>query len=467
MEVNELLTAIKRRVKERKLYSFKPYDYQKDFFAAGEQFNERMLMAANRVGKSYSAAYEVACHATGIYPDWWEGKKFRKGCTIWVGSVTNESSRDITQKELVGGVGEELGTGLIPSDLIASKPSMKNCGVPNVIDSVKVRHSSGELSNIVFKAYEQGWMKWQGTAPEVVWLDEEPRDYMIFSEAQTRIITSNGILIVTFTPLNGMTDLVRHFMEHQDDCYMKTATWDDVEHIKQEDKDRMKKLYSEHEYECRTKGIPMMGEGAVFPVSEDNLKCDPFKIPDHYARICGIDFGVDHPASCVWLAWDRDADIIYVYDAYKQRNESPVYHVAAIKKHGDWIPVAWPHDGVNREKGNNTPLIETYKTHKLPAALPMSARYENKKGGAQPTEPVIMEVLERIKLGKFKVFSSLGQWFEEYRNYHRKDGKLVRVMDDMLSATFYAMMMKRFAMPKYSFTTPEQQAPSRPTLSMR
>ena len=149
---------------------------------------------------------------------------------------------------------------------------------------------------MVFKAYEQGWMKWQGTAPEVIWLDEEPRDFKIFSEAQTRIITSHGVLMVTFTPLNGLTQLVKHFMDHQDSgCYLKTATWDDVSHITQEDKDRMKGLYSEHEYDCRTKGVPMMGEGAIFPVSEDDIKCEPFEIPDHYARICGIDFGVDHP----------------------------------------------------------------------------------------------------------------------------------------------------------------------------
>jgi hypothetical protein len=48
---------------------------------------------------------------TGNYPDWWKGKEFLTPDTVWTGSPTNETSRDILQVELLGGLGEKLGTG--------------------------------------------------------------------------------------------------------------------------------------------------------------------------------------------------------------------------------------------------------------------------------------------------------------------------------------------------------------------
>ena len=56
-----------------------------------------------------------------------------------------------------------------------------------------------------------------------------------------------------------------------------------------------------------------------------------------------------------------------------------------------------------------------------------------------------MDMLDRMQTGRFKVFSNLSDWFEEFRMYHRKDGKVVKERDDLLSATRYALMMKRKA----------------------
>ena len=165
-----------------------------------------MLRAANRVGKTYSAAYEAACHATLSYPDWWEGKRFTHSTLGWVVSHTNETSRDIVQKELLG---TDVGTGLIPADSI-SKITYRQAGVSNVVDTVKVRCPHG-LSTISFRTFDQGWRKFQGAAPEFIWLDEEPEDFRIYTECLTRVLTSKGIIFVTFTPLLGETDLVRHF----------------------------------------------------------------------------------------------------------------------------------------------------------------------------------------------------------------------------------------------------------------
>ena len=418
-----------------------------------------MLRAANRVGKTYSAAYEAACHATLSYPDWWEGKRFTHSTLGWVVSHTNETSRDIVQKELLG---TDVGTGLIPADSI-SKITYRQAGVSNVVDTVKVRCPHG-LSTISFRTFDQGWRKFQGAAPEFIWLDEEPEDFRIYTECLTRVLTSKGIIFVTFTPLLGETDLVRHFEKGIAGTSVQTATGDDAPHLSDEIKERFIESFPLHERDARTKGVPMMGEGRVFPVDEKELSIPSFEIPTHFARICGVDFGISHPAAASWIAWDRDSDIVYVYDCYKQANETPVYHAQAISKRGNWIPVSFPHDGMNREKSGGKTLRDHYAESGV-NMLGISARYDNKKGGAQPVEPIVMEMLERMKTGRFKVFSHLNEWFSEFRNLHRKEGKIQAVRDDILKSTMYGVMMKRYSITER--LPPASHRYKAPIMSMR
>ena len=240
VSIQERLNAFYKAVQTSKLSKYAPYDWQIEFHAHGATDVERMLMAANRVGKTWSAACETTFHLTGKYPEpeqyfypaghplvelglkkegediWpngWPGRVFDHPVLCWTGSPTNETSRDIVQANLLGGVGDKLGTGTIPGHLIVGKPTLRQAGVKDVVDKFRVKHTSGGISECILKTFEQGWQKWQGTEPHVVWLDEEPDDYMIFSEAQTRVLTSHGIILVTFTPLLGVTDLVQHFMD--------------------------------------------------------------------------------------------------------------------------------------------------------------------------------------------------------------------------------------------------------------
>lgn len=431
-------------------WSNKPW--QLNFHNAGKENQERALISANRAGKTHSAGSEIAYHATGNYPEWWDGKVFEKEVLIWCGSITNEASRDIVQKELVGGVGEILGTGAIPKDCIIGKPQMRQAGISDVIDFIRVRHKNGGVSTIVFKSYDQGWRKWQGTAPEVIWLDEEPdastlNEARIYSEALTRILSSHGIILSTFTPLLGMTELVRHYMEGGTGIYIETAAWEDAPHLIKEERDRLAASYEDYERDTRTKGVPMMGEGRVFQVTEDSIKVDPFEIPNHYAQIWGIDFGLGHPFGAVLLAHDRETDTIYVVADYRVKDQLPPVHSAAIKAKGPWQPVSWPHDGLNREKKGGDKLKVAYSDAGL-SMLSMSARYDNDTGGRQEEEPIITDILQRMVTGRWKVFSSCSYWLEEFRSYHRKNGILVANREDVLKASFYAMMMIRFAAPK-------------------
>lgn len=416
-----------------------------------------MLIAANRVGKTYSASQEVTYHATGLYPDWWEGKRFEMPDLIWVASQSNEASRDITQKELLGGFGEKVGTGSIPKDAVKRMTTKQ--GVSSTYDTVEVvwhdrdGNPTDHVCVIQFKSYEQGWQKFQGTAPEVIWLDEEPYDMKIFTECQTRLLTSKGVLMVTFTPLSGWTSLVQHFyQEDVEGTYIKNVGWSDAPHLLPEDCEKMLKRYPEHERDARSKGIPMLGEGRIFPFQDEYYKCDPFKIPEHFSEILGIDFGIGHPAGTARLAYDRDNDIIYVVYAIKRPNKKASDHARIIKqaggdKMGDKIPVAWPHDGVNRDKASGKELYKTYLREGV-SMLGRSARYNNDTGGRQAQEPVINEMFERIDDGRLKVFSTCGCVFEEMRNFHRKDGLIVNLQDDVIKSIMYAIMMLRFARSK-------------------
>lgn len=428
-------------------WSKKPW--QLDFMNASASHRENGLLAANRPGKTLTAANVVAMHMTGRYPDYYEGKRFKKPVLVWTGSPTNETSRDIVQKELLGGVTKEtLGSGSIPKEYIHGKPKNKQAGISDVIDVFYVKHITGGVSKCVLKTYEQGWRKWQGTAPEIVWMDEEPEDNeqqgRIYTEALTRLLTSDGVMYVTFTPLLGVTKLVEHYQQGGESIYLDTATWDDAPHLDEKAKRELMSSYPEYEREARTMGVPMMGEGRVFTTSEDHIKIDPFEIPPHFARLKGIDFGIDHPCAVADIAWDRDKDIIYITRTWKKKGAKSEEHAEKIIDKTPWIPVAWPHDGSNREKGNGQKLKTNYLKHGV-KLLSMSARYDNDKGGAQPVEPIVQLVDDRCRDGELKVFSTCTGFFDEYRNYHRKDGKLTKTRDDILKAVFYAIMMKRFA----------------------
>lgn len=219
------------------------------------------------------------------------------------------------------------------------------------------------------------------------------------------------------------------------------AGWDDVPHLSATQKAEMLKAYPEHERDARAKGIPMLGSGAVFPISEDRITCDPIPIPKHWPQIVGLDFGWDHPTAAARLAWDRDADCVYVVGAYRRAKEIPAAHAAAIKPWGKWIPIAWPHDGEQHDKGSGIQLAQQYRDQDL-NMLPEKAT--NAEGG-NGVEAGIMDMLERMRTDRFKVFKGLNEWFAEFRTYHRKDGKIVNEVDDLMSATRYANMMLREA----------------------
>lgn len=442
-----MLKELKRRKDRNKLYDYKPYAKQREFHNASAKYRERLFMAGNQLGKTVSAAHEIAIHLTGMYPEWWEGKRWNKPVTGWAMGVTNESLRDTLQRLLLGRPGE-WGTGTIPADLIIDIKRAQ--GIADAVDTILVKHISGGMSRVTFKSYEKGREKLQGETIEFAFLDEEP-PLGIYIEVLTRTNATKGFVAMTFTPLLGMSDVVKRFLNEQNpDRNITNMTIEDVDHYTREEKDRIISSYPAHERKARALGIPFLGSGQVFPVPEDNLMIDYMVLPDHWPRIVGIDFGFDHPFAAVWMAWDRETDTIYVYDVFKNRQGTPRTHAPVISARGPWIPVAWPHDGLQHDKGSGVQLAEQYRQAGL-NMLHERAQYEETPGtsGTQNSrfsvEAGIMDMLERMNAGRFKVFSHLSDWWEEFRMYHRKDGKIVAKDDDAMSATRYAVMSLRMA----------------------
>lgn len=208
------------RASRSRLTNYRPYSKQREFHDAGAQFDERLFMAGNQLGKTWAGGFEWAIHLTGRYPDWWKGRVFDEPVRFWAAGVTGESTRDNPQRVLVGPPQQEemRGTGAVPYD--ALKECISSRGLAGALDAIVVKHGGGgdiqaRESVCSFKSYEKGRQKWQGETLHGVWYDEEP-PLEIYSEGKTRTAATNGINIVTFTPLLGMSDVVMLFLSEDE-----------------------------------------------------------------------------------------------------------------------------------------------------------------------------------------------------------------------------------------------------------
>lgn len=448
-----LLAEVNLLLSENSLEDYEPYEKQEAFHALGATKRERMLSAGNQLGKTLSAGAEVAMHVTGRYPAWWAGRRFRKGNHWLAGSESGELTRKGVQRILFGRDPRYApGTGWIPRECIISLSWSRH--VNDLIDTAKIRFADGSTSTISLKAYEQGRGKWQADTVDGVWFDEEPPEE-IYTEGLTRTNTTLGPVIVTCTLLQGMTAIASRFwleLDKYPDAAMVNMTIDDVKHYTEEQKRAIIASYPAHEREARTKGVPMLGSGRIFAVEEEALIIAPFSIPAHWPQIGGLDFGWDHPSAASKLAWDRDSDIVYLTNTYRASQQTPVLVAAAVKPWGPWLPWAWPHDGLQHDKGSGKALREQYQDQGL-NMLDAQATHppmdgEEEGTGGNSVEAGVLRLLDRMLTGRFKVFAGQPEWIEEFRMYHRKDGKIVKLKDDLISSTRYAEMMLRHAITK-------------------
>ncbi|RWO40368.1 MAG: hypothetical protein EOS12_26060 [Mesorhizobium sp.] len=193
-------------------------------------------------------------------------------------------------------------------------------------------------------------------------------------------------------------------------------TIDDAAHYTPQERAAIVAAYPAHEREARARGIPVLGSGRIFPVAEALIACEPFRLPRYWPRLGALDFGWDHPSAAVELAWDTEADVVYVTKAARASQQTPAMQTLTLKPWGEWLPFAWPRDG-RREtlEGAGVALARQYSAH----GLNMLSRHAQFSDGSVSVEAGLMEMLDRMQSGRFRVFSTLADWFEEFRLYRR------------------------------------------------
>jgi phage terminase large subunit-like protein len=445
------------------------YWWQKKFCANTATSFEACLCAANQIGKTRVGTTIDAYHLTGEYPEDYPGHKFNFAPRMWCLGYSMEKTRDLLQKELFGEYTPKSGFagGLISKDKILSYESAQ--GTVNSMRTVRVKHKLG-TSVVQFWSYTQGQHAIMGDVVDWVHIDEEPRDQSIRPQVLTRTINGDrgkgGRVIYTFTPENGRTELVIQFSDtpSRDQTYMQIG-WNDAPHMTEEKKERLLAQYPAHQRKMRSEGEPMLGHGRIYDIGDDFILCDPFPIPDHWNVIVGMDFGWDHPQAFTKIAIDPDNDIIYITNSWKASKVSANDAWGATKSWSSGIPVAWPADGLQHEKGAD--VAKQQKENWISAGFKLLPEHATWQKGGVSVENGLYETANRQRSGTYKIFKGQPDLMAEHRQYHRDEkGKIVKVVDDILDAGRYAYMMRRYAIKQGEINKPKVFKRPRPIKPM-
>jgi len=478
----ELLRLKDGYIKTHRLEFYDPYPFQVEFH---NDVEDRIgLVASNQTGKTICGTVQDAFDLTGLYPEWYKGSRYDRPIHIVCGGINNDKTRDILQKALLGNPverSESFGSGWIPLSCLDPKKVSLKRGVTDAVGHVLVRHSTMGIfdgwSTLTFSSYESGKEAWMGDTIDIYHGDEECK-MEILSQMGRGCIASKGKIRMTFTPENGETDVlqkVKNEWSHHNATFADVAgesceyEFEDGEVLKLEpvytlkgkvghiDGKTISNLSKDNPpwmMKTRMLGLPMIGEGLVFSYMEAIFKVEPIEFPDHFLFIDALDFGglssTSHPTAFVRLAIDPTNDVIYIYDGIRViGKEIPeIASLINMKPNSDIVPVAWPHDG-NKTLGQGGTTKEQYRA----AGVNMMDTHftnppeENKVEGSGGIQilPGITEMSARFNDGRLKVFSTCSDFFEEYRKYHMKDGKIVDRNDDFMAASRYGVMSRRHA----------------------
>ncbi len=414
---------------------FRPFKYQKDFFATGATHARRGMISSNRSGKTVASTFETAMHLTGRYPKGWNGK-------VWdhpiIAMATGESWEQVSktlQSKLLGAddikQSYKLGIGSIPRDCIDEK-SIRTDG-PNVL-SIEIRHSSGGKSKLYFSNYTQQSRHLQGFELDLVVLDEQPPDET-FSELVTRTAQRNGQVMCTFTPLKGMSGLVRKFWDKIEGYTHVRVGWSDVpfdnewgeKFFSQEERDQLYRDYMPWERECRINGIPMVGVGVVFPIlnwpTYKSIDID-LKNNDKLERLISFDLGIKNdPTVISFFFRDPVEETIYLHRQVTiDQGETPDEYVHyLLDKESKGVPIALPHDAGQAgrytltEQSVREAFEDNYGLNCIAGAILNPANDQGKITNLKSYGINIMRMgMER---GTFKINESCTAFLDEARNY--------------------------------------------------
>lgn len=214
--------------------------------------------------------------------------------------------------------------------------------------------------------------------------------------------------------------------------FMVQAGWNDVPHLDGKTKAELLASTEPHLRDARSKGVPSLGSGAIYPIAESEFTVDPFPIPAYFPRVYGMDVGWNRTA-VIWGGWDQSIDCLYLYAEHYRGKAEPSIHAAAVRARGEWIHGVIDPAARGRSQQDGAQLLVTYRNLGLLLATANNS-----------VEAGIYEVWERLSTGRLKVFRTLRHWLSEYRLYRRdEDGKIVKEYDHLMDATRYLVVSGR------------------------
>jgi phage terminase large subunit-like protein len=420
---------------------------------------ERSIVLGNQQGKSTATGFEIAFAACDYWPAWHHGlhptpPNIERSARFigWYASISSQTVRDGIQHKLLGDISQKdgLGTGAIPLDYIRGISMSR--GIAHFVDTITVARETGGIGLLQSKTYEQSVQSYQGVPVDLALVDEDPGyDDRIYNELLARTISTNGRIIVSLTPMLGMTPIRKRFLAGGSNIFEIRGGLEQALHIPAERRQRIIESVPERERAARIYGLEMQGEGAVFntPVADIQFDLRPQSFMPWWPCCWSIDFDHGgqssgaHPFAAVFAIHDPQTDVIYITDAWKLYRQLPETHVARIKSHSYWdAPVLWPHDGTQSgsvETGEH--LAGVYRKF----GLNLRPTWTTFPQGGFDFAAGVSEMERRFAAGKLKIARHLGEWFVEYQNYHYEKGVVKKVDDDLMSASRGLVMGIRHA----------------------